>query len=146
MHGPRKNWFVWYRNRWILWQFKRNHYWSWRKIFFNLDEVGDVQEITVVVPKSYTKTKIPISFVRRKRCTGLVCISMNGEIPKPLIITQRKTIDSEIFHYVQKSSFNCEFQQNGFITKTIFKRWLINTFIPFVNQQKLNMIIMAILF
>lgn len=34
------------------------------RFFYNLDEVGDVQEITVVVPKSYTKTKIPISFVR----------------------------------------------------------------------------------
>lgn len=113
------------------------------RFVYNLDEVreeeyGDAQEITVVVPKSYTKTRIPIGFVRRKRCTGLVCISMNGENPKTLIITPRKTIDSEIFHYVQKSTFNCDYQQNGFITKTIFKRWLINTFIPFVNQQRIK--------
>lgn len=72
------------------------------RLFFNLDEVGeeeysDAQELTVIVPKSYSKSRIPIGFVRRKRCTGLVCIAMSGENQKPLIITPRKTIDSEIF-------------------------------------------------
>lgn len=111
------------------------------RFIYNLDEVGeeefgDSQEMTVIVPASYKKTHISVGCTRRKRCTGLVCISANGENPKPLIITPRKTIDSEIFSYVPKSSFCCDYQINGFMTKGIFKKWIMEVFIPFLQNQK----------
>lgn len=61
------------------------------------EEYGNDRVITAVVPKSYTKMRISIDFLRQKRCTGLVCISMNGKNPNPLIIVLIKAIDFEIF-------------------------------------------------
>ena len=111
------------------------------RLIYNLDEVGeeefgDSQEIAVIVPASYKKTHISVGCTRRKRCTGLVCISANGENPKPLIITPRKTIDSEFFSYIPKSSFCCDYQINEFMTKGIFKKRTLEVFIPFLQNQK----------
>ncbi|KAK8840516.1 hypothetical protein M9Y10_030724 [Tritrichomonas musculus] len=97
------------------------------RLIYNLDEVrgeefGDSQEMPAIFPASYKKTHISVGCTRRKRCTGLVCISANGENPKPLIITPRKTIDSEFFSYIPKSSFCCDYQINEFMTKGIFKK------------------------
>lgn len=111
------------------------------KFLFNLDEVGqeefgDAQEVTVVVPRSVTAGKVPIGFKRDKRYTGLVCIAPDGDNPPPLMIVTRKTIDSDIFHYIPKSCFDLAYQENGFMTKIIFKKWLESVFIPFVKRKK----------
>lgn len=92
------------------------------RFIFSLDEVGeeefgDSKEMKVIVTASYNKTYINVGCTRRKRCTGLICISANGENPKPLIITPRKTIGSEFFCYIPKSSFCCDYPINGFMTK-----------------------------
>lgn len=113
------------------------------RFLFNLDEVGqeefgDAQEVTVVVPGNTKESKIPIAFHRDKRCTGLSCIAPDGDIPPPLLILTRKTIDSKVFHYIPRSAFDVAFQENGFMTKNIFRKWMSDVFIPFVRRKKLK--------
>lgn len=109
---------------------------------FNLDEVGqqdfvDALDITVIVPKELEGTRILIPVRRNsRRASALSCIAPDGINPPPLIIIPRKTIDSEIFNYVPKNAFTVAYQENGFMTITIFRQWWMHSFIPFLRQKK----------
>ena len=81
---------------------------------FNLDESGiqhyvDAKDTFLVVPESFEYNEITFPVYRAaKRITVLHCISTDGSYVKPLFVTPRKTIDSDIFNYVDPNS--CRFK------------------------------------
>ena len=112
-------------------------------LVFNLDESGfqewtDRCKITVVVPISHLEERIEIPKDRSsKRSSLLVCIAADGTFLKPLIIITRKTAELEIFNvgYTPNRTILC-YQENGFITTTLFEKWADEVFFPEVYQRR----------
>ena len=71
-----------------------------------------------------------------RRCTGFVGICPDGINPKPMIIVCRKTYDSEINFEYPADGFSIAYQPKSFMTKRLFKKFLIETIIPFFNQKR----------
>lgn len=113
---------------------------------YNLDEVGfqdhaDAKIVTVVVPENCPSQKVNLPTDRNdRRCSALVCISMDGENVTPTLILPRSTIDSEVYSILPKNCFKAFHQKNGFITTAIFLKWWYNVFIPHLQlkRQKYN--------
>ena len=110
------------------------------RFILNIDETGvceyiNTQPYVVVTPeKCKSQAFIPVSRSER-RCTGFVGICPDGINPKPMIIVCRKTYDSEINFEYPADGFSIDYQPKSFMTKRLFKKFLIETIIPFFNQK-----------
>lgn len=109
---------------------------------FNLDEVGiqewaDAQQQTVIVPSNYEKSTAPYEANRNgKRSSILVCISPNGLVGVPQYCVQRKTIDSELYRYVDRESLQIVHTESGFINTNSFAYWLRTVFYPHIQKLR----------
>jgi len=99
----------------------------------NIDETGiqpwvDASVVNAWVPIECDKTSISYPVVRSgKRATVLVAISLDGERIRPLVVVQRKTIDSELISsgYFERTDFAAA--ESGFVNRNIFISWLRET-------------------
>ena len=109
---------------------------------FNLDESGiqryvDAKDTFLVVPESFSDAELTFPVYRAaKRITILHCISTDGRYVKPLFVLPRKTVDSDIFNYIDPNSCRFTSQENGFLTAELFKYWLHTCFFPELNQKR----------
>ena len=113
-------------------------------LVINLDESGfdqysDAHHSAVVVPKTYTSAFYPVPR-NEKHSTFLAAVAANGQALKPLVITQRKTIDQELW----MAGYNPDnvaivHSENGYITASIFLQYLEKILIPYVNTVRQNL-------
>jgi transposase len=113
---------------------------------YNVDETGcndyvDAVEMIVLVPDEYEANTIDIPVDRNsKRATLVACISGDGMALKPLVILPRKTIEDDIFlhGYNSKNTSFC-YQENAFMTMSIFLLWAEEVFFPAVEAKREEM-------
>lgn len=86
-------------------------------LLFNMDEAGqdeyiDTHSMKVIVPITYTNSKIKIP-VRRsvKRSTVIHYICCDGTYPKPFVIIPRKILDSVILKKLTCQNVMIKFQK-----------------------------------
>ena len=109
---------------------------------FNLDESGiqryvDAKDTFLVVPESFEGSELAFPVYRAaKRITVLHCISTDGSYIRPLFVTPRKTIESDIFNYIDPNSCRFTSQENGFLTAELFKYWLLSCFFPDLQKKR----------
>ena len=109
---------------------------------FNADETGeqdfvDSRSITVIVPKGYHKSRIPLPVSRcGKRLTVMHCISTDGTYMTPLFIHSRSTVDSEVYDVLHQNQFKIATQKNGFMDTEIFAHWFDEIFICELREKK----------
>ena len=111
---------------------------------YNIDESGfqdwaDQREMRVIVPIDFEDDTIPISVRRNSKRTSILGgICTDGSYLKPLIIAQRKTIESEIeqLGYNEDNIF-IRYQENGFITTEIFNEWAREIFSPEIMRKRI---------
>ena len=109
---------------------------------YNLDEseiqrYTDARETLLVVPSNFPDKELTYPVYRAgKRITLLHCISTDGTYVKPLIVLPRKTVDDDVFNYINPNS--CRFcnQENGFLTAKLFKYWLFKSFFPDLEKKR----------
>ena len=115
-------------------------------LVFNVDEMGaemfaDRKRIFVFVPEDKVPKNGPL-FVgvprSARRCTLLVCISLDGTTLCPTIITRTKTIDSAVFEKGGYDSNNLKIYntENSFINNEVFGEWLCDVFLPEVVRRR----------
>ena len=111
------------------------------RFIINIDETGvceyvDTQPYLVVTPKDFTShVSIPVDR-SEKRCTGVVAIAPDGNNPKPMIIVNRKTYDSEINFEYPSDGYSIEFQSKSFMTKRLFKKYLKEIILPYFAEKR----------
>lgn len=77
----------------------------------------DFKIVTVIVPENYPSQKDNLPTDKNeRRCSALVCISMDGENVTHTLIIPRSTIDSEVSLILPKTNLKAFHQKNGFIT------------------------------
>ena len=109
---------------------------------FNLDEVGchdfaDAHDKYVIAPINYSERTTNYPITRQgKRCSAIVCISLNGLACPPQITVPRVTIDSEIFRYIPANSFQISTSNSGFVNTETFSYWLKSTFLPYLHDLR----------
>ena len=109
---------------------------------FNLDESGiqryvDSKDTYLVVPKDFPDENLTFPVYRSdKRITLLHCISTDGSFIKPLFVLPRKTVDDDVFRYVNPNSCRFCTQDKGFLTAELFKYWLITCFFPELQDRR----------
>lgn len=108
---------------------------------YNLDEEGhdqfaDAINELVVVPKDHKgKPRFPVA-KKADHTTFLACISAGGEYMKPLIITKRQTVDSQICHLPIHDKIVIETSDSGYINSNIFDKWMNNVFFFQLYKKK----------
>ena len=71
----------------------------------------------LVVPENFESNELTFPVYRAaKRITVLHCISTDGSYVRPLFVTPRKTIESDVFNYIDPNSCKFTNQENGFLT------------------------------
>ena len=109
---------------------------------FNLDESGiqrfvDAKDTYLIVPKTYPDHELTFPVYRAgKRITLLHCISTDGTYTKPLFVLPRKTLDDDIFSYINPNSCCFCTQENGFLTTELFEYWLHMCFFPELERKR----------
>ena len=109
---------------------------------YNLDESGiqryvDSKDTYLVVPESFSNEELTFPVYRSaKRITVLHCIATDGTYVKPLFVLPRKTVDSDVFNYIDPNSCKFTNQENGFLTSELFKYWLHTCFFPNLNKKR----------
>ena len=109
---------------------------------FNLDESGiqryvDAKDTFLVVPDTFSDDEMTFPVYRAaKRITVLHCISTDGSYTKPLFVLPRKTLDSDVFDYIDSNSCRFSNQENGFLTSELFKFWLYSCFFPELQAKR----------
>ena len=109
---------------------------------FNLDESGiqryvDARDTYLVVPENFPDEELAFPVYRAaKRITLLHCISTDGSYTKPLFVLPRKTVDSEVFSYIDPNSCRFSTQEHGFLTAELFKYWLYSCFFPELDNKR----------
>ena len=121
-------------------------------LVFNMDEMGaeryaDRKRINVFLPEDEAPEDggVPVGVPRSmRRCTLVVCISLDGTRLTSAIITKTKTVNSLIF----ESGYDPEHlklytTKTSFITRDVFGEWLVDIFIPHVEatRERLRMLL-----
>ena len=73
-----------------------------------------------------------------KKITICATISMAGDVLPPLIISNRVTIDQEIYDagWREGQDFVYYHQKNSFMTKEIFQNYIFNHIIPYIDNTR----------
>jgi len=109
---------------------------------YNLDESGiqrytDAKNTYLVVPVDFPDEQLTFPVYRAgKRITLLHCICTDGSYVKPLIVLPRKTVDDDVFNYINPNSCRFASQVNGFLTSELFEYWLITCFFPDLEKRR----------
>lgn len=111
-------------------------------LFFNLDETGinpwtDAKSQDVFCPSSYEGSYCNIPIKRNfKNTTVMPCCSLSGDTITPLIIISRLSIDMSVYQEGIREGEDIMIQvsKKGYVTKQYFILWLINIFLPYVNN------------
>ena len=114
-------------------------------LVFNMDEMGvemfaDMKEVKVFVRQSQVPSRGPLHVGvprTRRRCTLVVCISLDGETLTPTIITKTKTVNSYLYDrgYTQEN-LRVFTNETSFITTEIFSRWVSEVFLKRVKKKR----------
>ena len=107
-------------------------------LVMNLDESGfqkysDAHVSVVIVPRGAPEKYYPVSR-REKRSTFLAAVAADGTHLKPLVIVPRKSIDAELIlagYTPERAVF--AHTNNGYINSEIFRLYIENVFIPYIN-------------
>lgn len=108
-------------------------------LFFNCDEVGVKQDNPnksqrILVPKSFDGS-INIGLnPEGKNTTIISCICADGSIIDPLIVIDRKNYTEFINKYFPH--LHITYNDSGFVTSPIFEYWLVQIFVPAVEQKR----------
>ena len=112
---------------------------------YNIDETGfqdwtDRRDKRIIVPSDYELDSIPICVNRNsKRLTTVACINIDGSSLKPLIISERKTVEIELSQIgYSDNHFLIKFQENGFISTEIFNEWAYEIFFPDLMRKRIE--------
>ena len=113
-------------------------------IFYNMDEMGaeryaDRKAVFTFLPQNAPRrANVDLGVARTSnRCTLIVCIALDGTTLMPAIITKTRTISSRVFecgYDQQKVRFYST--QNSFIVGDVFGDWLLDVFIPHVEETR----------
>lgn len=109
---------------------------------FNLDEVGchdfaDAHDKYVIAPITYDESSTTYPVTRQnKRCSAIVCISLNGLACRPQITIPRVTVDSQIYKYIPPSSFQIASSSSGFVNTETFSLWIKYVFLPHLHNLR----------
>jgi hypothetical protein len=114
-----------------------------RDFIFNVDETGcdeyvDSKDVAVLIPTAHKGDKVDIPVHRQcKRATLTACVVADGSVMKPFVILPRETIDEEVY----RQGFTPEkvvfiHHIHAFMTKKLFELWMIQVFIPDLQQRR----------
>ena len=114
------------------------------ELILNLDEASssdwqDKRSKKVIVPFNINNERIEYAVERcSKKITICATISMAGDVLPPLIISNRVTIDQEIYDagWREGQDFVYYHQKNSFMTKEIFQNYIFNHIIPYIDNTR----------
>ena len=114
------------------------------ELILNLDEASssdwqDKRSKKVIVPYGLSNERIEYAVERcSKKITICATISMAGDVLPPLIISNRVTIDQEIYDagWREGQDFVYYHQKNSFMTKSIFQNYIFNHIVPYMNNTR----------
>lgn len=110
---------------------------------FNCDESGfdsfcDARHVSCLIPAGEDPRMWNFPVKRNeKRITLLGCISAAGTALRPLCITSRKTIDSDVLTagYTQ-DRVAYAYSPTGYITEELFRTWVERVFVPHIEHLR----------
>jgi len=83
---------------------------------------------TIMLPKMESETKLSL----------VACISLNGDYVPPYIITQRKTLSSEIVDTYGNDCMKFHSQKSAFCDEECFLDWINSCFSPLCRRKEKN--------
>ena len=116
-------------------------------LVLNLDETGlnryaDRKRINVFVPEDAPEDGGVLVGIPRtaNRFTLMACIALDGSKLKPLIVTRNKTVSSLMFEKgYSRENLILVSTKKGFVTIEVFNLWLVEVFIPAVEERRASL-------
>ena len=113
-------------------------------LVFNMDEMGaeryaDRKRVKVFVPQRLNRWNgMEVGVPRTMhRCTLVVCIGLDGSRLRPAVITKSLTLSSLVFESgYSLENFTVYSTKTSFINGEVFERWLVEIFIPYVEEKR----------
>lgn len=110
------------------------------EFMFNMDETmvdASKRSTKVIVPRESLPLKLDCRENEGFHITLVLCVAADGTAMKPSIILPLKQFPLELEEIVGK--FYWAGQSNGWINGAIFKSWVIDAFIPYVNRRRMEL-------
>lgn len=117
---------------------------KYAELVFNVDEMGssdwsDKKIKSVIVPSAFADIDVHYAVKRSSRKgTVVACISAAGDNLTPLIVQTNKKINKDVYKYGLRENEDVKilYSENGYITTELFKSWIEDIFIPYVNNVR----------
>lgn len=108
-------------------------------LIFNIDETmlhPGKQQLKVLV-RAHSKKPIEQTMTKTKHISFGLCVAADGTYVKPLVIFSLKTLPK--LSALAINFFAISGQENGWMTKEGYKEWLVQVFIPHVEEIRANL-------
>ena len=113
-------------------------------LVFNMDEMGaeryaDRKRVKVFMPERLNRgSGMEVGVPRTThRCTLIGCIALDGSRLRPAVITRNLTVSSLVFESgYSLENFTLYSTKSSFINSDVFERWLVDIFIPYVEEKR----------
>lgn len=112
------------------------------ELIINIDEAGysewvDAHKRRCIVPSDFTSATASVPIGRSSKRTTLVgAIVADGDSLRPMVVTNRKTVDVELLYHGYKYACYLAYQPKGFINSALYLEYIDNIVIPYVEQKR----------